>query len=160
MDLPSKWAVSLKCPGFQIGLGVKDWIEDGSLPHLWLLLLAWRCPGYWPQHSLTSLVDDGIRTTFSTDAAASWCGIYDQSATRHALPKHCPLTCVSVTVRTLGEGQHAQDFSFAGRTQYVRDQLAHIGACIAGLQETRSSRDECALSGSFIRLCSGPCLHA
>ena len=61
----------------------------------------------------------------------------------------------SVNVQTLGEGQDAHNERFLGRTQYVRDQLAHIGASIAGLQETRAARDECLLSGTYIRLCSG-----
>ena len=91
----AKWMVTEKCPDLQTGLGVKEWIKDGSLQHLWLMLSAWRCPEYWPQHSLTSLVDDGIPTRFCDSGAASWCGINDQSAVRHTIPKRPNDLCVS-----------------------------------------------------------------
>ena len=153
----AKWAVAHGSPTFEAGLRIGGWIQDASLPHLWLLLAAWKAPELWPQHSGGALIDEGISTTFCVDGAASWCGISSHTQAQQGDAGRSAwlhMVCVSVNVQTLGEG-HADQDAFLGRTQYLRDQLAHLGVSVAGLQETRSKRDECVLSGSFIRLCSG-----
>ena len=58
-------------------------------------------------------------------------------------------------MQTLAEGREGPSFNFEGRTAYLRDQLEHAEAHIVAIQEVRTSRAECFLSGNFIRLCSG-----
>ena len=151
----AKWAVAHPTEGLAVGLKVQDWINDGSLRHVWLLLAAWKCPEQWPQHVSDTLVDDGIHTSFDCQNSTSWCGIVGDAARPSSASSPVHFICASINVQTLNETGRTDESAFLGRSQYIRDQLAHVGVCIAGLQETRSMRDECLLSGSYIRLCSG-----
>ena len=67
---------------------------------------------------------------------------------------HC-LRFATVNVQTLASDPREASSHFEGRIGYLRDQLEEHAVHVAALQEARTSKAECLLSGNFIRLCSG-----
>ena len=143
-----------------------DWtlgVDLGSLTRgnvfqdMWLVVEAWKDPSMWPQQQDGFLVDTGVRCPGDIEDPGMFirqpdCG----PVAKCQSGKWSMLRVFSLNVQTLESTVDPHEGSdFPGRVQYLREQFSRCGAHIVGIQEARSCRTECVLSGSFIRLCSG-----
>ena len=139
---------------------IGQWVRSGDIDHLWLLVAASTDPLLWPRHVGSSMSD--VHVVLGETEISLCPGIASQPLQRggHSKPKswHC-LKIASLNVQTLSPDPGEPFQHFEGRIGYLREQFELTGAHVVALQETRTSRAECYLSGNFVRLCSGATAH-
>ena len=117
-----------------------NWIGDGSIEWLWVLISAIRSPEQWPlPFPLPSIaflnLPEPAQPAFFAKAA----------------PSLLHLRLVTANVQTLEE-QPAE--GILGRVPYVREQLAWLGVVLTGLQETRARETATITSTTHLRFLS------
>ena len=143
--------------GLEVAGDIGTWVRSGDIVHLWMLVAASREPLLWPRHVGTHMVDTPV--SFGQEEISLYPGTVDNRPTKGLSARgrktwQC-LRLVTLNVQTLASGQGEGAQHFEGRAGYLRDQFEHLGVHIVALQETRTNRAECFLSGNFVRLCSG-----
>ena len=135
---------------------VREWIRDGTLEHLWLLIAMLRSPRHWPHHSFGSVVDTGTVHYGHVDCVEDlFGGRVDETMDWSRKGSWRPFRIVSFNVQTLENARDRERLDFPGRVAFVRRQMEDLGVDIVALQETRSSKAQSVVSDSYIRLCSG-----
>ena len=134
--------------------GIGDWVRDGSIQELWLILETVRDPSGWPALWHTSLVTPMHAPPCALPAAghfgapaADRCRVRDQGWVQ--------LRLISMNVQTLEEGGERPGVGGDVRVAYLKEQVHGLGAHVVAVQEARTAQASSVLSGLYIRLCGG-----
>ena len=134
-----------------------EWIADGSLSWMWMLIEATRRPHIWPHLVGTVLVDSSRSDRVMPQPRARFLSLQkarpvaDQLPSTHIARPKLDLKLVTVNVQTLEEDR---DKGFEGRVPYIRHQIDWIGANVIALQETRAKSTETVHSATHCRFTS------
>ena len=154
-DVLAKEAVQGRAT-FDSSLDIGEWVQDDTILHLWLMVEMIRAPAMWPEFAHCNLVDTGVQCADEGFSPSAYFGLdHEPAAPAARAVRWQKLVVATLNVQTLDDNGKAEHSDFAGRVGYLRDQFERAGVSIVALQETRSKRAECIVSGNYIRLCSG-----
>ena len=134
-----------------------DWVADGSIEWIWLLIEAFRRPGLWPTLQGSHIVDQDRHRQACPEPTRNLLNLADHAARPVACAKENPptwavqLRIVTVNVQTLEEDQQG---GILGRVPFVRQQLEAAEATVVAIQETRAKSTETFSSATHYRFLS------